>query len=153
YGAPREVSRGRRATAVRARLSTPDSRLPVLPISPAVPTGLQTPDSGLTPDSRLARACERGLLTPRHLALQAVIASAEQCRSVSTPDADAAVVLARGIAQINWRRPDDFGFGAALEQTAATGSLRGIFRHATRGRSTARGVSGSTRHRRSRAIP
>src|SRR5262245_8182472 len=105
YGARREVSQGRRATAVRARLSTPASGL--------------TPDSGLTPASRLPTRARAGaalaVLTPRHLALRALIACAEKCRSVSDPDADAAVLLARGIAQINWRRPDDFSFGMALE--------------------------------------
>jgi len=54
----------------------------------------------------------------RHVALRAGIVSAENIAATRTLT-DAAVLLTRGIAQINWRRPDGIGGGVALDQTAA----------------------------------
>src|SRR5262249_58533471 len=56
----------------------------------------------------------------------------------SNPDADASVLLARGIAPINWRRPEGFCFGVTLEADRRDRLTRGIFRRQNRADSTAR---------------
>src|SRR5262249_47526000 len=126
YAATRQGALGRPASAKSA---PPDSPLPA-GLSPPEPP-LTPPPRPPTPPARLPHRASAGAAgrdaspQPRRPARRDRQRGKMPLRS--TPDADAAAVLARCLAPINGRRPDGFGFGVALEQTAATVSFRGIF--------------------------
>src|SRR5262249_9816562 len=110
------VLRGRRAPPM------PRPRAPHPPPCPRPPAS--TVDSRLWTDSRLPTLDSRLERARRHGARDADPETPRSARRDrrrgkmplrSNPGADAAVVLARGIAPINWRRPDGFGIGGTLE--------------------------------------